>query len=1195
MRFHQIFTIFTLLYFTSPAYPQVFHGAQAQQYIQNSRSVWIHKGTHKIRFIAFGKNELYNPDKAGAILKQWLDLPANNTFQHSKQATDKMGITHSRFQQYYKGIRIEGAVYIVHSQHNKLISANGEYYKVDNLNTIPRIIPGKAVETAIDHIGAVRYYWEFDKIYYPVSELVILPDNEEMRLVYKLDIYAVEPLSREFVYIDAHSGEVIKKIDRIHDSFHLGIAETSYEGTEEIITENTGENYRLRDNSYGIDITTYNMQHLTNYSMAVDYTDTDNYWNETADQQDAATNAHFAAEKTFDYFYQTYGRNSYDDEGAALISYVNFGTNYLNAFWNGSVFTYGSGDDYNYSALTSVEVVAHEITHAVTQHSAGLEYTYESGALNESFSDIFGVAVDYFVDPSSFNYTLGEEFALLALPFRNVADPKQYNDPDTYKGEYWATGSNDNGGVHTNCGVQNYWFYLLAEGGTGINDWENTYQVEGIGIEKAAAIAYRNLTVYLTPYSQYNDARFFSIQSAIDLYGSCSEEVIAVTNAWYAVGVGEAFSNEVKADFRISRNYSCTSMASVDFINISSSATNYIWDFGDGTFSTETDPTHTYTADGNYSVKLLALGYDLCSGADSIEKTDIICISDGISPVEALCQPEGVSPSKFGILNFQLNSIDNVSGLALNEGSYIDYTCEQATWLTAGYLYTISARTDPKHKENVYVWLDLDNNGDFSTDELLFESLNTLQYHSGSIIIPEPAVYNAPLRLRIGSDHTAYQLTGCGPTQYGQYEDYTIFIQPNTEAPIVNFRVSDSVVSTNETIILYDRSVNLPQLWFWQIPGALPDFSETQNPEISFDSVGKYDISLIVSNAYGTDSITHSEAVEVLPGYTLGVDSSSKSTAGILFDSGGPEGAYQNSEEYGFLIQPECCKAITFYFMEAFIEEAYDYLYIYDGTDESGELLLTLTGNTIPDTVTANSGSIYIQFVSDGVINKEGFKAVWRADILQDTPPVLQVVDSIHLNIQPGEVINYGLNIGNIEGGGELVYNVVLQDTASYEGWLEIAYNDEGVVEGGSSLICYLQLDGRNLEVGSYTTTLIIYSNDPEINTKQIPLVLVVSENQILFTENMPEDKQTSFPDAIKVYPNPAVDYITVELQSEKYQDIKISILNLKGQILELNPLEIDPESGIYNYTLAELKPEIYLLCVMLGRDKIYSIQFVKE
>jgi hypothetical protein len=119
-----------------------------------------------------------------------------------------------------------------------------------------------------------------------------------------------------------------------------------------------------------------------------------------------------------------------------------------------------------------------------------------------------------------------------------MANPNLKNDPDTYLGTHWITSKTDNFGVHTNSGVQNFWFYLLSVGGSGTNDNSNAYSVTGLGMSKAVQIAYRNLSVYLTPTSNYAMARQFAIQSARDLYGNCSNEVTQTTAAWYAVGVG---------------------------------------------------------------------------------------------------------------------------------------------------------------------------------------------------------------------------------------------------------------------------------------------------------------------------------------------------------------------------------------------------------------------------------------------------------------------------------------------------------------------------------------------------------------------------------------------------------------------------------------------------------------------------------
>ena len=146
--------------------------------------------------------------------------------------------------------------------------------------------------------------------------------------------------------------------------------------------------------------------------------------------------------------------------------------------------------------------------------------------------------------------------------------------------------------VHTNSTVVSHWFYLMATGGSGTNDNNDTYSVTGIGIDKAAAIAYRTNTYYLSVFSDFADARFYSIQAAIDLYGACSPEVFACADAWYGVGVGGVYTGTVTADFTTIAHEFCQAPANVRFYNNSINAANFHWDFGDGTTSTLRDPLH---------------------------------------------------------------------------------------------------------------------------------------------------------------------------------------------------------------------------------------------------------------------------------------------------------------------------------------------------------------------------------------------------------------------------------------------------------------------------------------------------------------------------------------------------------------------------------------------------------------------------
>ena len=221
-----------------------------------------------------------------------------------------------------------------------------------------------------------------------------------------------------------------------------------------------------------------------------------------------------------------------------------------------------------------------------------------------------------------------------------MANPNQRGHPDTYKGTLWYTGTGDNGGVHINSGVQNFWFYILSEGGKGTNDFSKVYSVDSLGIAKAEKIAYRNLTTYLSRNSQYSDARFFAIQSAIDLYGNCSKEVIATTNAWYAVGVGDAFdSGLVKAGFS-SDTFQCKAPFKVDFTNLSFNSNSYKWFFGTGDSSVVNSPTYTYPNYGKFNVTLIAKSC-FTSKNDTLKKPFYIEIDSTKDICNALLMPIG--------------------------------------------------------------------------------------------------------------------------------------------------------------------------------------------------------------------------------------------------------------------------------------------------------------------------------------------------------------------------------------------------------------------------------------------------------------------------------------------------------------------------------------------------------------------------
>jgi Zn-dependent metalloprotease len=517
--------------------------------------------------------------QAKTVLKKYLLFSQYDEMRPFKTESDPTGYTHTKYQQYYRGVPVEGGVYTVHSKNSAITSMSGGFYRL-NLQVQPSVSEREALQAARQSIGARVYKWELateeqglkrekndpKATYYPKGSLVIFPDGKQagqlVHLAYKFNIYAHQPLSREYVYVDAQTGKVIYKDAIIKHIDATGTAATRYSGTRTVTTDQPTPNgtFRLRGiGGRGQGIETYNMQNCNQYGSAVDFTDGNNNWTEynNGTFDNAALDAHWGAQATYDYFRNVHQRNSYDNAGATIRSYVHFNDTcnkaqgYSNAFWDGLRITYGDG---NSNPLNSLDIVAHEYGHAVTEKTANLRYQGESGALNEGFSDIWGACVENFATTGKSTWLLGED-VLGGQGLRSMSNPNSKGHPDTYQGSNWVNPDcdspedNDNCGVHTNSSVLNHWFYLLSVGGSGTNDKGNSYKVFSISIQKAARIAYRALSHYLSSESKFADARTATIQAAMDLYGASSNEVIQTTNAWYAVGVGEAHPTPVIVSF----------------------------------------------------------------------------------------------------------------------------------------------------------------------------------------------------------------------------------------------------------------------------------------------------------------------------------------------------------------------------------------------------------------------------------------------------------------------------------------------------------------------------------------------------------------------------------------------------------------------------------------------------------------------
>jgi Zn-dependent metalloprotease/plastocyanin len=813
-------------------------------------------------YISFSENSLVQESQLEELLSSYWGKELPFSFRQIGEEADHLGMKHKRYEQTLDGVPIELAEFIVHLKGNKIVSLNGRM--VDKLLVEikePVFSEKEALDKALSFVDASLYKWELlseerhlkeeqnntTASYFPKGVLCYMPYNgntasKSMPLCYKFSIYAHEPMGRYEVYVDAIDGEIIFKNELLHSSNVQGSANTAYSGVQTITTDSVNATtYRLRQTLSGGGVNTFDLNNGTNYSSAVDFIDTDNNWNNVNSQLDQyATDAHWGAEQTYDYFLTKHGRNSINNAGFPLNSYIHYSTGYANAFWDGFRMTYGDGNG-SVTPLVALDIAGHEISHGLTSFSANLIYASESGALNESFSDIFGAAIEFYARPGSANWTIGED---INRTIRSMSNPNSFGDPDTYDGSNWQnvigctpTQFNDQCGVHTNSGVQNHWFYLLVTGGSGVNDKGNAYAVSGIGIDKAAAIAFRNLTVYLTQSSDYAEARFYSIKSASDLYGACSPEVQAVTNAWHAVGVGAAYIPGVISDFESDVTNNCSVPTVVNFTNTSNNATTFNWDFGDGSVSTQKDPTHTYTALGKYTVTLIADG-GAC-GIDTVINTNYIDI-DTNNACQVILQ-NGSNQSQLSCSGTLVDDGGPTGNYSDNHSSTITIAPSNASSVTLSFTsFDVEAGTSSGVCD--YDYLEIFDGASTSAPSLgRFCNTNL----PGSITSSFGAI-----TIRFFSDANL--------TEAGFEMDWSCNYP--TTPPVVDFSASNSTSCTG-LIAFRDLSTESPTSWAWDFGDG--NTSIQKNPTHTYTQNGTYDVELISSNSFGSDTLVKTTLVSI--------------------------------------------------------------------------------------------------------------------------------------------------------------------------------------------------------------------------------------------------------------------------------------------------------------------------------------------
>jgi bacillolysin/thermolysin len=414
---------------------------------------------------------------------------------------DQLGFDHFRYQQYFDNLPVFGQVVVVHTQGKVVQSVGGHLTPNIKLNYDPKTVVGgdAALKDALaafpQKIAAGETLQAANTNRSTLG--VYTAGDGTPHLAYELDVAGAGPDKWRY-YVDAQSGKVID---------HWALTETAMNReTYDAKNQETQPGTLVRKEGDG-------------------------------PTKDVSVNAaHDGAKAVYDFYNSKFGRDGIDNKGMTMISTVHYGDQYNNAYWDGTQMVYGDGDGKFLGPLALGEdVVGHEMTHGVTERTAGLEYHDQPGALNESWSDTMGNLIQHWdyarnhpgappIDPK---WLVGED---VFTPGVDGDALRSESAPGTaYKGDdqpanmknYNHTRS-DNGGVHTNSGIPNLAAFKVNQ---------------ALGEDKTAAIWYRTQTQYMTPRTSFADAANMTVQAAADLYGKGGAEEAAVRQAWTAVGI----------------------------------------------------------------------------------------------------------------------------------------------------------------------------------------------------------------------------------------------------------------------------------------------------------------------------------------------------------------------------------------------------------------------------------------------------------------------------------------------------------------------------------------------------------------------------------------------------------------------------------------------------------------------------------
>lgn len=857
--------------------------------------------------------------------------------------TDNIGITHIKAQQYFKGVKVYGAESFVHIGSAKNIF-NGHIYKIkDSINTKPSISKTDALNIVVADLSARTTVKELSAkqkeiLNYdsPQSNLIIY----ENKLAYEITIRP--NFIQEWKYfVDAQNGAIIKEFNNTHSDGPttataydlnnvLRTIDTYLESGSYILVNASESMYNATSNE-GIIMT---LDANNTSTVDLDYntiTSSNNTWLDKA-----AVSAHYSTTATYEYLENTFGRNSVNGQGGNIISFVNVanedGSSMENAFWNGQAAFYGNGGADFYPLAGALDVIAHELGHGVISNTANLEYQGQSGAINETYADIFGAMVD------RDDWLIGEDVTKTAFSpsgaLRNMSDP--HNTGSSLSDSYWQPmhvsemyiGEEDNGGVHINSGIGNYAYYLYAT---------------AITKEKAEQVFYRALTSYLTSKSQFTDFRIAVVQSAKDLYGDNSTEAVEAGVAFDAVGIYDEESINYAQDYSVNtgQDYLLTydvdttnsntlyrsSVTGTDFYALSSTAMKgsvSVSDDGSGAVFVATDDKIKVISTDPNDIQEFYLSDEAFFDNVAISKDGnrLAAISTEIDTSIYVYDFISQQWSKFSLYNPTTSHSGTDAGGVLfadaiefdHTGEYLIYDAFNELNSTSGNdisywdigfikvwdntandfgdgtinkLYgslpeNVSIGNPTFSKNSPYIiafdYLDSETNeyaifgANLLTGDLDLITTNaTIGYPSFSKndgMIAFSALNTSNEEVVASISLSSNKITGVGSASIIVSDaKWPVFYAVGNRIlelePVANFTADIKSGTAPFNVQFVDLSINNPSSWSWDFEGGTPATSNQQNPTVTYNSSGIYQVSLTCTNAAGNNTITKTSYISV--------------------------------------------------------------------------------------------------------------------------------------------------------------------------------------------------------------------------------------------------------------------------------------------------------------------------------------------